>query len=68
MNEETLRPWGDRVYPMPHPGPDPRFTECLVNTVAAALVGHGYPAVSNVWDWSELEMALAAFLYESKEK
>jgi hypothetical protein len=53
---------------MPHLGPDPRFTECLVNTVAAVLVGHGYPAVSNVWDWSELEMALAAFLYESKEK
>ncbi|MEK8144125.1 hypothetical protein NKH18_26490 [Streptomyces sp. M10(2022)] len=45
----------------------PRFTECLVNAIAAVLAGHGYPPVSNVWDWSELEMALTAFLYKSKE-
>ncbi|MFD4142942.1 hypothetical protein [Streptomyces sp. NPDC058572] len=59
-----------RAYPVPRKGRDPRFTECVVNTVAAALASHGYPPVSNIWDWSELEMALAGFLYhphKSKE-
>lgn len=67
MSEESFRSWGERVYPMRRPGPDLRFTERLVDTVAAVLVGHGYPPVPNVWDWSELETVLAAFLYESKE-
>ncbi|WP_434592921.1 hypothetical protein [Streptomyces sp. A5-4] len=56
-----------RAYPVPRVGPDSRFTECAVNAVAAVLVGHGYPPVTNIWDWSDLEMALAAFLYEPKE-
>lgn len=67
MSEETFRLGGERVYPTPHPGPDPRFTECLVNTVAGVLAGHGYPPVSNLDDWAALETALVAFLYQPKE-
>jgi hypothetical protein len=53
---------------MPHAGPDPRFTEALVNSVAAVLVGHGYPRFAALEDWAALESALAAFLYEHKEQ
>ncbi|MFE3589044.1 hypothetical protein ACFXOY_16125 [Streptomyces niveus] len=49
---------------MPHPGPDPRFTECLVNSVAGVLVAHGYPPLSVPGDWAALETALARYLYQ----
>ncbi|WP_414504436.1 hypothetical protein [Streptomyces sp. NEAU-L66] len=59
-----------RAYPLPHAGPDERFSECLVRSVGQVLAGHGYPPVENVWDWADLEIALAGFLYhhETKEK
>ncbi|MGY4956270.1 hypothetical protein [Streptomyces nigrescens] len=59
-----------RAYPLPHAGPDERFSEPMVNSVIGVLVGHGYPPVENVWDWADLETALAGFLYhhETKEK
>lgn len=59
-----------RAYPLPHAGPDDRFSECLVKSVIRVLAGHGYPSVENVWDWADLEMALAGFLYQhgTKEK
>ncbi|MFF3400420.1 hypothetical protein ACFYW6_18070 [Streptomyces sp. NPDC002659] len=52
---------------MPHPGPDPRFTECLATSVAGAFVGDGYPPFAALADWAALESALAAFLYQPKE-
>ncbi|MGW2404391.1 hypothetical protein ACWCXK_07675 [Streptomyces sp. NPDC001739] len=59
-----------RAYPLSQAGPDERFSECLVKSVGRVLAGHGYPPVDNVWDWADLEIALAGFLYhhESKEK
>ncbi|MGW9176417.1 hypothetical protein [Streptomyces decoyicus] len=42
----------------------------MVQSVIRVLAGHGYPPVENVWDWADLETALAGFLYhhEPKEK
>lgn len=69
MSGKPFRLWGERVYPMPHPGPDPRFTECLVNSVAGVLVAHGYPPLSVPTDWAALETALVRYLYQPpKEK
>ncbi|MFF2651645.1 hypothetical protein [Streptomyces sp. NPDC058045] len=58
----------ERSYPLAHAGPDPRFSESLVNSVAAVLVGYGYPRMAALEDWMALESALAAFLYTSKEQ
>jgi hypothetical protein len=68
VNGKSFRLGGERVYPMPHTGPDPRFTECLVNSVAGALTAHGYPPFSVLDDWAALEMALAEFLYRPEKK
>ncbi|MEW1655863.1 hypothetical protein [Streptomyces sp. NPDC093707] len=57
----------DRAYPVPASLPDLRFSEELVNEVAAVLVAHGYPPVSNPLDWGDLDVALAAYLYGMKE-
>ncbi|MFF8896075.1 hypothetical protein ACF082_01095 [Streptomyces lydicus] len=56
-------PGWDRAYPVPAPRPDPRFSEALINEVAALLASHGYPPLSHVFEWGELELALWAFLY-----
>ncbi|MFI1533908.1 hypothetical protein [Streptomyces anandii] len=68
MSGTAFRFGAERSYPLAHAGPDPRFTESLINSVAAVLVGYGYPRVAAVEDWAALEMALAAFLYNPKEQ
>ncbi|MGW1883588.1 hypothetical protein [Streptomyces sp. NPDC001970] len=68
MSDTDFRFGAERSYPLPHAGPDPRFTESLVNSVAAVLVSHRYPRFAALQDWAALETALAAFLYgHSKE-
>jgi hypothetical protein len=68
MDDEVFRLGGERVYPIRHAGPDPRFAETLVNSVAALLAAYGYPPVTQVGDWAALESALADYLYDfSKE-
>lgn len=67
MTQSAFRFGAEAVYPIPHAGPDPRFTESLVNSVAALLVGYGYPPFAALDDWAALESALAAFLYEHKD-
>ncbi|MFF9013457.1 hypothetical protein ACF09C_10895 [Streptomyces sp. NPDC014870] len=57
----------ERVYPLAHAGPDPRFSESLINSVAAVLVGYGYPPFESPEDWAGLETALAGYLYERKD-
>lgn len=57
----------ERVYPLAYAGPDPRFSESLINSVAAVLVGYDYPPFESLEDWAGLESALAAFLYKHKE-
>ncbi|MFD8971670.1 hypothetical protein [Streptomyces sp. NPDC059593] len=57
----------ERSYPLAHAGPDPRFSESLINSVAAVLVGYGYPPFESLEDWAGLETALAGYLYERKE-
>ncbi|MFF4509125.1 hypothetical protein [Streptomyces sp. NPDC001401] len=67
MSGTAFRFGAERSYPLPHAGPDPRFTESLVNSVAALLVGYGYPRFTAPEDWAALESALAAFLYNPQE-
>ncbi|MET9507043.1 hypothetical protein ABZX62_00980 [Streptomyces flavidovirens] len=43
MTQSAFRFGAEAVYPISHAGPDPRFSESLVNSVAALLVGYGYP-------------------------
>ena len=57
----------ERVYPLAHAGPDPRFSESLINSVASVLVGYGYPPFESLENWADLESALAGFLYERKD-
>ncbi|MEU2654175.1 hypothetical protein ABZ615_02515 [Streptomyces sp. NPDC007325] len=57
----------ERVYPLAHAGPDPRFSESLINSVAAVLVGYGYLPFESLEDWAGLESALAGYLYERKD-
>ncbi|MEW2083928.1 MULTISPECIES: hypothetical protein [unclassified Streptomyces] len=67
MSGAGFRFGAERMYPMRRAGPDPRFSESLVNSVAALLVGYGYPPFAAPDDWAALESALAAFLYQPKE-
>ena len=67
MSGIAIRFGAERSYPLPLAGPDPRFTESLVNSVADLLVGYGYPRFAALEDWAALESALAAFLYNPKE-
>jgi hypothetical protein len=62
------RSGAERSYPLPHAGPDAQFTESLVNSVAAVLVGYGYPRLDVSADRAALESALVAFLYNPLEK
>ncbi len=67
MSGTAFRFGAEPSYPLPHAGPDPRFSESLVNSVAAVLVGYGYPRFAALEDWAALESALAPFLYNSQE-
>lgn len=68
MSGSAFRFGAEPSYPLDHAGPDSRFSEALVNSVAAVLVGYGYPRLATVEDWAALESALAAFLYQPKEQ
>ncbi|MGW2560521.1 hypothetical protein ACWCXB_14985 [Streptomyces sp. NPDC001514] len=68
MSDTDFRFGAERSCPLTHAGPDPRFTEWLVHSVAAVLVGYRCPRFAALQDWAALETALAAFLYDhSKE-
>jgi hypothetical protein len=68
VNGTAHRSGVERSHPLPHAGPDARFTESLVNSVAAVLIGYGYPHLDVSADRAALESALVAFLYNPLEK
>ncbi len=53
----------DRLYPMPAPEHDPRFTIGLIIDVRDVLTEHGYPHITSGDDFVELQQALFRFLY-----
>ncbi|MGI5469897.1 hypothetical protein [Streptomyces sp. CA-132043] len=55
------------AYPIHYRPADERFTDDLVDCIAAALAAGGYPPVRTPLDRAGLEMALLGFLYETKE-
>jgi hypothetical protein len=57
----------DRLYPMPAPDNDPRFTFGLLYDTAKTLEAHGYPMPTGV-DLVELRQALFGFLYALPEE
>ncbi|MFF0012921.1 hypothetical protein [Streptomyces sp. NPDC005374] len=67
MSNTDLRSGAERSYPLSHAGPDARFTESLVTSVAAVLVAYGFPRLDTSADRAALESALAAFLYNPLE-
>ncbi|MDX3712606.1 hypothetical protein PV733_27415 [Streptomyces europaeiscabiei] len=67
MNDTDLRSGAECGYPLPHAGPDARFTESLVHSAAAVLVGYGYPRLDAPADRAALESGLMAFLYNPLE-
>ncbi len=52
-----------RLYPLPAPTDDNRFTFGLVLDVAAVVARHGYPKLESGDDLAELQQALFRFLY-----
>ncbi|MPY63262.1 hypothetical protein [Streptomyces spongiae] len=68
MSDTVFRFGAERSYPLAHAGPDPRFSESLVNSVTAVLVGYGYPSLAAVEGRAALESALVASLHNSQEK
>ncbi|AEH10996.1 MULTISPECIES: DUF6284 family protein [Frankiaceae] len=52
-----------RVYPLPRPDDDPRFTFGLTLDVRRVLTEHGYPESTSGADFLELQMALFGYLY-----
>ncbi|WP_435173755.1 hypothetical protein [Actinacidiphila sp. bgisy145] len=57
-----------RAYPLTVTGPDERFSEQLVKSMAALLVAHGYPPLDNPYDWANFETALAGFLFHDNRE
>jgi hypothetical protein len=58
----------DRVYPLPRPYTDERFTIGLVIDVAAVLQQHRYPPVTSGGDLVRLQQALFGFVYGTAEE
>jgi hypothetical protein len=54
-----------RVYPLPQPANDARFTYGLLFDVAAVLEKHGYPRPKSGGDLVALHLALFTFLYDT---
>lgn len=54
-----------RVYPLPAPEDDARFSVGLLIEVAALLESHGYPPVRHGLDLVDLQQALFRFLYST---
>jgi hypothetical protein len=67
MSGTPFRSGVERNYPLPHAGPEALLTEPLVNSVAAVLVGYGFPRLSAPADRAALTSALVAFLYNPQE-
>ncbi len=53
----------DRLYPMPAPAQDSRFTYGLVFDAVKLLEQHGYPRPTNALDLVALRQALFGYLY-----
>ncbi len=53
-----------RVYPLPAPSEDPRFSVGLLAEVATVLELHGYPRPESGGDLVALHLALFTFLYD----
>ena len=54
-----------RVYPLPRPAADDRFTYGLLADLADLLETHGYPRPTSGADLVALHMALFGFLYDT---
>ncbi len=52
-----------RVFPLPAPPSDPRFSLGLLAEVATVLESHGYPRPESGTDLVALQLALHGFLY-----
>ena len=53
-----------RLYPMPAPTDDPRFTYGLLADAVKVLERHGYPRPTSGGDLTALQTALFGFLYD----
>ncbi|WP_143232483.1 hypothetical protein [Actinoplanes regularis] len=53
----------DRIYPMPAPEDDARFTYGLLADVVKVLERHGYPRPETGGDLVALQSALFGYLY-----
>ena len=53
----------DRLYPMPAPADDSRFTYGLLSDAVKVLERHGYPRPISGSDLVALQQALFGFLY-----
>jgi hypothetical protein len=53
-----------RLYPMPAPADDPRFTYGLLADAVRVLERHGYPRPTSGADLTALQTALFGFLYD----
>ncbi|GAA1028753.1 hypothetical protein GCM10009557_14940 [Virgisporangium ochraceum] len=53
----------DRIYPLPRPDDDPKFTYGLLFDVRQVLIDHGYPAPEHGRDLVNLQLAILDFLY-----
>ena len=60
MSGTVFRSGVERSYPLPHAGPE------ALNSVAAVLVGYGFPRLTAP-DRAALKSALVAFLYNPQE-
>ncbi|MFJ9375210.1 hypothetical protein [Streptomyces sp. NPDC101455] len=67
MSNTDLRSGAERNHQLPHAGPGARFTESLVNSMTAVLIGYGYLRLSTSADRAVLASALVAFLYNPLE-
>lgn len=60
---EMKRSPAGKVYPIPLPGDDPRFTIGLLVEVARVIEAAGYPKL-DPYDYPELSVALYRFIYK----
>ena len=56
-------------YPIPRPacGDDPRFCFGLAHDIAKVLAAHGYPPITTGSDFTRLQQALFAYIYQQKD-
>jgi hypothetical protein len=57
-----------RLYPLPRPAADDRFTFGLLIDVLDVLETHGYPRPAAGGDLVELQLALFRFLYDTADR